>query len=137
MTAPAFVDTNVLLYARDAGEPHKQPLAAAWLEWLWRQRVGRTSVQVLSEYYVSVTRKLVPGLPQDEAWDDVMALFTWRPQPIDDTRMSSVNRLFPVCMNPVHTNGCRPREGGDPVPFTPHRVRPPTTLGSRFRGNDG
>lgn len=87
MTAPVFVDTNVLLYARDAGEPQKQPRAAAWLEWLWRQQLGRTSVQVLSEYYVNVTRKLDPGLPQDEAWEDVMALFTWRPHPIDDTLM--------------------------------------------------
>ena len=60
MTVPVFVDTNVLLYARDVGEPHKQPRAAAWLEWLWRQQLGRTSVQVLSEYYVNVTRKLDP-----------------------------------------------------------------------------
>ena len=36
MTAPVFVDTNVFVYARDAGEPIKQPRAAAWLEHLWR-----------------------------------------------------------------------------------------------------
>jgi len=52
MTAPAFVDTNVLLYARDASEPAKQRLAAWWLEHLWRSRFGRTSTRVLSEYYV-------------------------------------------------------------------------------------
>lgn len=87
MTAPVFVDTNVFLYARDAGEPVKQPLAAAWLERLWREQLGRTSVQVLSEYYVNVTRKVDPGLPADDAWDDVTALFTWRPQPIDEPLM--------------------------------------------------
>jgi len=87
MTAPVFVDTNVFLYARDAGEPVKQPRAAAWLERLWREQLGRTSVQVLSEYYVNVTRKLDPGLPADDAWDDVLALFTWRPQPIDEALM--------------------------------------------------
>jgi predicted nucleic acid-binding protein len=48
-TALVFVDTNVFLYARDAGEPTKQPRAAAWLEQLWRERSGRTSMQVLSE----------------------------------------------------------------------------------------
>jgi len=80
-------DTNVLLYARDAGEPRKQPRAAAWLELLWQQQLGRTSVQVLSEYYVNVTRKLDPGLPAEEAWADVTALLTWRPQPVDDTLM--------------------------------------------------
>lgn len=84
MTAPVFVDTNVFLYARDAGEVAKQPRAVAWLEYLWREQIGRTSVQVLSEYYVNVTRKLSPGLAPDEAWDDVQALLTWHPQPVND-----------------------------------------------------
>lgn len=83
MTAPAFVDTNVLLYWRDNRHPAKQARAAAWLEQLWREQSGRTSTQVLSEYYVNVTRKLAPGLPPDEAWDDVQALLAWEPQPID------------------------------------------------------
>jgi len=85
MPAPVFVDTNVLVYARDAGEPAKQPRAASWLEYLWREQLGRTSAQVLSEYYVTVTRKLVPGLPQEEAWDDVLSLMTWSPHPIDES----------------------------------------------------
>jgi len=84
MNAPVFVDTNVLLYARDTSEPAKQPKAAAWLEFLWRERLGRTSVQVLSEYYQNATRKLKPGLPADEAWDDVRALMAWRPEPVDE-----------------------------------------------------
>jgi predicted nucleic acid-binding protein len=84
MIAPIFVDTNVLLYARDASEPVKQPLAAAWLALLWRERAGRTGIQVLSEYYVNATRKLRPGLPPHDAWDDVQALMAWRPQPLDD-----------------------------------------------------
>lgn len=87
MTAPVFVDTNVLLYARDAGETLKQPRAAAWLESLWRKNQGRTSIQVLNEYYVNVTRKLEPGLPAEQAWDDVIALMAWRPHPVDDTLM--------------------------------------------------
>ena len=82
MTA-VFVDTNVFLYARDAGEPAKQPRAAAWLVHLWRERAGRTSMQVLSEYYVNATRKLDPGLEPEEAWDEVEALMAWRPQQID------------------------------------------------------
>jgi len=31
MSAEWFVDTNVLVYARDASEPRKQPLAQDWL----------------------------------------------------------------------------------------------------------
>ena len=83
MTAPVFVDSNVIVYARDASDVVKQERAARWLAYLWRERVGRISTQVLSEYYVAVTRKLEPGLPAQEAWDDVQALLTWRPYPID------------------------------------------------------
>jgi predicted nucleic acid-binding protein len=85
MSATVFVDTNVFLYARDASQPTRQPVAAVWLAQLWRERTGRTSIQVLSEYYVNATRKLRPGLPADEAWDDVRALMAWRPQPLDAT----------------------------------------------------
>lgn len=83
MTALVFVDTNVILHARDAREPAKQRLAENWLDHLWRERLGRISFQVLSEYYVSVTRKLDPGLAPEEAWDDVTALLAWHPRPID------------------------------------------------------
>jgi predicted nucleic acid-binding protein len=93
MTATVFVDTSVFLYARDAAEPVKQPRAAAWLEHLWRKRLGRTSEQVLSEYYVNVTRKLDPGLPAGEAWDDVMALLAWRPSPIDEALMRRAREI--------------------------------------------
>jgi predicted nucleic acid-binding protein len=83
MTAPVFVDTNVLLYWRDGRHAAKQARAAEWLALLWREQRGRTSTQVLSEYYVNVTRKLDPGLPADEAWDDVQALLAWEPQATD------------------------------------------------------
>jgi predicted nucleic acid-binding protein len=83
MTVAVFVDTNVLVYARDASEPSKQARASAWLRELWLEQRGRTSVQVLSEYYTTVTRKLRPGIEPDEAWDDVNALFAWQPQKID------------------------------------------------------
>jgi predicted nucleic acid-binding protein len=83
MTAAVFVDTNVFVYARDASEPAKQPRAAEWLEQLWIDHRGRTGVQVLNEYYVTVTRKLRPGMAPDEAWADVRALLTWEPQPVD------------------------------------------------------
>lgn len=83
MTADVFVDTNVLVYARDASEPEKQPAAARWLEQLWIEQRGRTSIQVLNEYYVTVTRNLRPGMEPDEAWRDVDALLAWEPQVID------------------------------------------------------
>lgn len=79
MSVTCFVDTNVLVYARDADEIEKQPLAEAWLKALWRRRQGRLSYQVLHEYYVTVTRKLHPGIPVRDARDDVRTLMSWHP----------------------------------------------------------
>lgn len=74
-----FVDTNVLVYARDASVPSKQRRAAEWMTELWRSRRGRISQQVLQEFYVTVTRKLRPGLPVAAARDDIRALTQWNP----------------------------------------------------------
>jgi len=84
MTEPVFVDTNVLIYARDAAAGEKQSRAVRWMGHLWRAETGRVSVQVLQEYYVTVTRKLNPGLPEEEARKDVRDLMTWRPQAVGD-----------------------------------------------------
>ena len=74
MTGPVFVDSNVLACARDAANQDKQRQASAWMTELWRSRQGRLSIQVLAEYYVTVTRKLRPGLDQETARQDVRAL---------------------------------------------------------------
>lgn len=83
MTAPIFVDANVFVYSRQANEPVKQPLAAEWIERLWKDQTGRTSLQVISETYVTLSRKIKPALAAEEAWDYVRPLFAWSPQPID------------------------------------------------------
>jgi predicted nucleic acid-binding protein len=83
MTALVFVDTNVFVYAKHASEHVKQPLASGWLERLWKEQTGRTSVQVLNEYYTTVTRKIKPALPTADAWDDVKNLIAWNPQAMD------------------------------------------------------
>ena len=77
MTAPVFVDTNVLVYSRDARNAAKHERAREWVEFLWDTKRGRVSRQVLHEYYVTVTRKLRPGLSTEEARSDVRALFHW------------------------------------------------------------
>lgn len=74
MTAPVFVDTNVLVYARDAAGDEKQRAAADWMRHLWTRQAGRVSYQVLQEFYVTVTRELSPGLEPAEAWEEVRVL---------------------------------------------------------------
>lgn len=79
MDARTFVDTNILIYARDSSEPRKQALAETALRKLWENRNGRISIQVLNEYFVNVTQKLSPGLSRAEAWQDIKALSAWNP----------------------------------------------------------
>ena len=83
MTGLVFVDTNVLLYSLDQGEGAKHQCARDWMDTLWKDRNGRISVQVLSEFFFNATRKLSPGLPREQAWDFVLALSDWRPQTTD------------------------------------------------------
>ena len=77
-----FVDTNVLVYTRDSTEPEKQGLAQAWISQIWTSRAGCTSVQVLNEFYVTVTRKLNPAMPAADARADVVDLQAWDPVPL-------------------------------------------------------
>ena len=83
MNGKVFVDTNVLVYSRDASEPEKQTQAMAWMTHLWHEKTGRLSYQVLQEFYATVTLKLKPGLNPQTAREDVRALFSWNPIFID------------------------------------------------------
>ena len=72
-----FVDTNVFIYRRHAEAGAKQVRAAAVVERLWRGGDGRTSIQVLQEYYHVATRKLL--MPPEEIRQSVLRLFAWKP----------------------------------------------------------
>jgi predicted nucleic acid-binding protein len=89
----AFVDTNVLLYAHDASEKAKQPVAAAALERLWRDRTGVISTQVLQEFYVISTRKLPQPLPRTEALEIIGLYSTWPVITVDPTVILSATRI--------------------------------------------
>jgi predicted nucleic acid-binding protein len=80
---PVFVDTNVLVYARDQSDEQKHGRASDWMTWLWSSGQGRIGTQVLQEYYVTVTRKLRPSMRRSEAADDVRDLWTWAPVAVD------------------------------------------------------
>ena len=58
MSARSFFDTNVLIYADDKGTPAKQKRAVELVSEHRRSRTGVISLQVLQEYFVTVTRKL-------------------------------------------------------------------------------
>lgn len=66
MSGRTFVDTNVLVYAFDTGEPAKREIARHVIE---QAAPGELvlSAQVLNEFYVTVTRKLQTSLPVVDA----------------------------------------------------------------------
>jgi len=58
MSARSFFDTNVLIYADDKAAPAKQRRALELVAEHRRAGTGVVSLQVLQEYFVTVTRKL-------------------------------------------------------------------------------
>jgi predicted nucleic acid-binding protein len=80
MTAPVFVDTNVLVYAVDLADPQKQRAARSWLDELWKNKLGRLSFQVLQEFYVKISQKGLSTVP--DARIEIRDLLTWNPVPV-------------------------------------------------------
>ena len=58
MTARSFLDTNVLVYTDDKAAPAKQRIALDLVAAHRRASTGVISLQVLQEYFVTITRKL-------------------------------------------------------------------------------
>ncbi len=67
MSASVLIDTNVLVYAYDRAEPRKQQRALDVLDQLVRSETGALNTQVLSEWFVTVTRKLQAPLSIGDA----------------------------------------------------------------------
>lgn len=75
--APVFIDTNVLVYAFDQSAGEKRNRARTLLDRLWSDRRGRLSVQVLQEFYVTVTQRVRRPLEPDAAAEIVRDLSYW------------------------------------------------------------
>jgi predicted nucleic acid-binding protein len=72
-----FVDTNVLVYAHDRSAGPKQERARALVERLWNEGGACLSVQVLQEFFVTITRKVPHPLDPAAAESLVRELSTW------------------------------------------------------------
>ena len=93
MSAKVFVDTNILVYARDSSEKEKQITAKQWMAYLWQTRLGRLSYQSCNEYYVITTQRLKPGLSRKEARDDINAFEAWNPLAINQNTIENAWRI--------------------------------------------
>lgn len=72
-----FVDTNVLIYAYDRSAAEKQVAARLRVAGLWEARTGVLSTQILQEFYVNTTRKLLRPLSPLRARRIIARYATW------------------------------------------------------------
>ncbi|CAN5387380.1 MAG: PIN domain-containing protein [Acidimicrobiia bacterium] len=93
VTGLVFVDTNVLVYAHDASETVRQPIARAVLDELWATRTGSLSTQVLQEFYVVATRKFAPPMSRREAREIVDAYAHWPLVHIDAPMIQAASHI--------------------------------------------
>ena len=75
--AACFVDTNILVYAFDRSAEAKHASAARLIRNCWENETGHLSIQVLQEFFVTVTRKFSPSLDHHTARQIVADLGQW------------------------------------------------------------
>jgi predicted nucleic acid-binding protein len=73
-----FVDSNILVYAFDHAAGRKSTLARSRVIDLWQRGGGCVSIQVLQEFFVSVTAKISKPLTAPEASREIAYLSRWR-----------------------------------------------------------
>jgi len=76
--AALFLDTNILVYAYDNSAGQKHNLAVQLMESCWENKNGCISIQVLQEFFVTVTRKIATPLDYQTARQIVTDLTHWR-----------------------------------------------------------
>jgi predicted nucleic acid-binding protein len=84
MSGGRFLDSNILVYTDDAGSPAKQKAAIALVGESMRTKSGVVSLQVLQEYFATVTRKLCVDAGTARAKVELFGGFTLHSTDIDD-----------------------------------------------------
>ena len=90
MSDKTFVDTNVLIYAHDAGPKHK--VAKDILRKPWDAQTGVLNTRVLQEFNVNVTRKISRPISKESARLVVGSYTMW----CVDTTAVEISRAFRI-----------------------------------------
>jgi predicted nucleic acid-binding protein len=88
-----FVDTNIFVYAHEGGAGAKHRKAVDLLARLFDEQAGAVSIQVLTEFYVTATKKL--GMKSQEVEEVIADLGSWsihRPTHADVVRACRIHR---------------------------------------------
>jgi predicted nucleic acid-binding protein len=73
-----FLDTNILVYAYDRSAGIKHELAARLMETCWENHNACISMQILQEFFVTVTRKIAHPMEHFLARQIVADLLQWK-----------------------------------------------------------
>jgi predicted nucleic acid-binding protein len=72
-----FVDTNILVYAHDVSAGLKNTTAKQLVQELWVNKLGCLSIQVMQEFYVTVTQKVPNPMDNATAIEVIRSLRYW------------------------------------------------------------
>jgi len=107
MIEKVFVDSNVLVYAHDADAGDKQRIAAKTVAEILDARSGVLSLQVLQEFYSTVTRKLRSAIARDVARELLRGYSSWIIQPLSAEDVVAAS--FLEQRHQLHFLGCAHR----------------------------
>lgn len=85
MADRVFLDTNVLVYAHDWDAPDKKTRSQELIFGCLRDGSGVVSAQVLSEFFVTITRRVATPMPATQAKKEIVLLSTMATVDIDAT----------------------------------------------------
>jgi predicted nucleic acid-binding protein len=88
-SALVFVDADVLAACFDPQAGPRRERAQAWLRRLWEQRLGRTSQQVLNEFYALARRHFATALSAGDARSELRRYQLWQPWPSDQATLET------------------------------------------------
>ena len=88
-TPLAFLDAPVLLACVDDHDPARRDRARAWAQACWTRRCGRTSVQVLNEFYAIARQRFPTAIAAGDARALVRRYQHWQPWQVDAATMET------------------------------------------------
>ncbi len=93
MNDNCFLDTNILVYAHDTSDHHKRDICQQLIFEGIQTETAAISVQVLNEFFVTVTRKIKTPLPPTVADKEIQLLQVMRVQEMDYNLVTSAIQI--------------------------------------------
>ena len=94
-----FLDTNVLVYAFDRDAGRKREIASDLVARLKKNSLGCVSIQVLMEFFIVATRKMVMPIPSKSCRVILSNLAAWNvfsPLPADVLRAVEISETYQI-----------------------------------------